>query len=99
MKTKLITLEQVSLLKKHDIIEKYPSRGSSREIFDERDTELIDIYEIRSFNLNNNMLELVMTGSSVHMLSLAGDIGRLFIKSCDLLTGGIWWFDDTYSRR
>lgn len=93
MKTKLVTLAQVSSLKKGDIIERYPSYGESREVFDETDTTLIDAFEIRSFNQNNEMLELVMTGTSGFFLPLPGDTGRLFIKSYNLLGGGIWWHD------
>lgn len=99
MKTKLVTLAQVSLLKKGDIIERYPSHGPACDIYDATDKKHIDIYEIRSSNANNQMLELVMTGASVHMFSSPGDIGRLFIKSYDLLTDGIWWYDDNATAK
>jgi len=56
MKAKLVTLEQVSLLKKGDIIERYPSHGPSCDVFDESDKKHIDIYRIRSSNANNHML-------------------------------------------
>lgn len=99
MKIKLVTLEQVDALKKGDIIERYPSHGPSCDVFDASDKKHTDIYEIRSSNANNNMLELVMTGASVHMFSSPGDIGRLFIKSYNLLTDGIWWYDDNATAK
>lgn len=99
MKIKLVTLEQVDALKKGDIIEGYPSHGPSCDVFDASDKKHTDIYEIRSSNANNNMLELVMTGASVHMFSSPGDIGRLFIKSYNLLTDGIWWYDDNATAK
>ncbi len=92
---KLITPEQAASLKKGDIIKMYPSYGGSREVFDERDKNLIDTYEIRSFNANNEMLELVMTGASLHMFSPPGDVGRIFIKSYNLSTDGLWWKDQS----
>lgn len=99
MKAKLVTLEQVSLLKKGDIIERYPSHGPSCDVFDESDKKHIDIYRIRSSNANNHMLELVMTGASIHMFCSPGDIGRLFIKSYNLLTDGIWWYEDSATAK
>ena len=42
---------------------------------------------------------LVMTGASIHMFCSPGDIGRLFIKSYNLLTDGIWWYEDSATAK
>ena len=90
MNIKLTTLPQIASLKTGDIINMYPSYGPAREVFDELDKSLIDTYEIRSFNAGNEMLELVMTGASVPIFSLPGAVGRIFIKSYNLLGCGNW---------
>jgi hypothetical protein len=88
---KVSTLSQTALLRKGDIIQRFPTQGDPQETFDEGRQKHIDTFEIRSINRVNDMVELVMTGDSVHMFSKAGDIGRVFIKSYDLIEERVWW--------
>lgn len=91
MKTKLNTLAQVARLRAGDILKRFPSQGDPQDTFDEDRKKHIDTFEIRSINASNEMVELVMTGDSVHMFSSAGDIGRVFIKSYNLVEEKVWW--------
>lgn len=91
MKTKVATLSQTAMLRIGDIIQRFPSQGDPQDTFDEGRQKHIDTFEIRSINLTNDMVELVMVGDSVHMFAKAGDVGRRFIKSYDLIEERIWW--------
>lgn len=88
---KVCTLSQTAMLRQGDIIQRFPTQGAPQDIFDGARQKHIDTYEIRSINRVNDMVELVMTGASVHMFSKAGDIGRVFIKSYDLIEERVWW--------
>ncbi|RYD56878.1 MAG: hypothetical protein EOP56_10835 [Sphingobacteriales bacterium] len=88
---KVSTLSQTSLLRKGDIIQRFPTQGEPQNIFDESRPKHTDTFEIRSINRVNDMVELVMTGDSITMFSSAGDIGKVFIKSYDLIEQRVWW--------
>lgn len=91
MSVKLTTLEQVSLLSQGDIVIRYPNNGKQEEVFDEERKSDIETYEIRSINPVNQMIGLVMTKSSRPIFALPVEIGRLFIKSYDLVNEKVWW--------
>ncbi|RYD55548.1 MAG: hypothetical protein EOP56_15655 [Sphingobacteriales bacterium] len=91
MKTKLSTLAEVARLRTGDIVKRFPTQGEPQDTFDESRKKHTDTFEIRSINASNEMVELVMTGESVHMFSSAGDIGRVFIKSYNLIEEKVWW--------
>ncbi|MBZ4189348.1 hypothetical protein LQ567_16290 [Niabella pedocola] len=86
-----ITTAQIALLRKGDIIRRFPSNGAPEEQFDETCKENTDAFEIRSINLKNDMIELVTPSDSRVIFSSPGDISHLFIKSYNLVAQGIWW--------
>ncbi|GAB3416205.1 hypothetical protein [Niabella aquatica] len=91
MISKKITAAQVPLLRKGDIIKRFPSSGAPEEQFDEERKEDTDIFEICSINLQNDMIELITPGYARSMFSSPGDISHLFIKSHNLTEQGTWW--------
>jgi hypothetical protein len=92
MNTKLGTLAQVALLREGDTIKRFPSNCSDipTDKFDERRINNIDTYTIRSINTQNEMLGLVSI-TSEQVCASPGRVGRLFIKSCDLVAEDVWW--------
>ena len=88
---KLTTLNQIEMLRVGDILKKFPSKGDPQETFDEERAENTDTYVIRSTNTGTQMIELVMTGASTYMFASPGEVGRLFIKSYELVEQKIWW--------
>jgi hypothetical protein len=93
MKTKLNTPEQVANLREGDIVKRFPSNCDDlpQDAFDEQRTRNIDTYTIRSINLKNDMVGLVSTTVTDQMFAAPGRIGRLFIKSQDLIAENVWW--------
>lgn len=90
---KLTTLTQIALLHVGDILQKFPVNCDdvSQDIFDESRTKHISRYEIRYINQLNGMFSLVTANSRTQMLAAPVDIGRLFIRSFDLITEKLWW--------
>lgn len=91
MEIKLSSMKQIALLSQGDVIVRFPSYGDPVDIYDKEQKKYIDTFEIKSINKKYEMFELVMTGASVSLFSSPGDIGRLFIKSHDLIKENIWW--------
>lgn len=91
METKLSSVKQIALLVKGSILKRFPNYGAPEEVFDHGRGTYIDSFEIRSINQKYQMFELVMTGTSTYLLSSPADVGRIFIKSYDLVNQGIWW--------
>ena len=91
MNIKFTTALQVADLREGDIIKRYPSKGEPLATFDENSTKLIDTFEVRGINKSNNMMSLVMAGTSQAMFSNPGDVGRLFISSGDVVDQQVWW--------
>ncbi len=91
MYTKISRPEQVSALRVGDILKRYPSKGAPENIFDVSRGKDIDTFEIQSINGIHKMIGLVMTGDSVNMFDLPGNIGRLFIHYIQLQEQDIWW--------
>jgi hypothetical protein len=91
MEIKLSSMTQIALLAEGNVLQRFPNYGVPEDIFDGGRKKYIDTYEIRSINRKYDMFELVMTGASVSLFSSAGDVGRIFIKSYDLVNEGIWW--------
>lgn len=93
MTTKLSTLEQVAQLRKGDIIKKYPasSNRAPEDLFDADRKEDINTYEVRSINPDNEIIGLVMAGDSLNLLPSPWEVGRLFIKSYNLVAEKVWW--------
>jgi len=94
MEVKLSSMKQIALLFQGSILKRFPSYGDPLELFDETRKGYIDTFEVRSINQKYEMFELVMTGESVSLFSSPGDVGRIFIKSYDLLKENIWWEND-----
>ncbi|XZF14713.1 hypothetical protein ACTHGU_01105 [Chitinophagaceae bacterium MMS25-I14] len=91
MSIKLTTPLQVAQLRIGDIVRRFPSGGSSENTLDETRPGHIDTFRILSINMKNEMVGLVMTGESAKIFSSPGNIGRLFIKSYNLIAEKIWW--------
>ena len=91
MKIKLSSMKQIALLIQGNVIVRFTSYGDPVDVYDKEQKKYIDTFEIRSINKKYEMFELVMTGASVSLFSSPGDIGRLFIKSHDLIKENIWW--------
>ena len=85
----LTTLAQLARLAVGDILWMHPLTGSAWD--GAIDGDSVDAYEIRSINQHNKMIELVMTTSSRIRFASPADVGRLFIKSNNLITDGDWW--------
>lgn len=93
MNIKLTTLQQVSQLKTGDIITKFPSMGTSEQLFDETRTKDIAAYEVKAINLSNNMLSLVTSANNPLISPSPNDIGRLFIHADNLVSDKTWWIN------
>lgn len=92
MKTKLTTPAQVALLRTGDTLTLFPSNGSApQDVFDTTRPQHTALYEIQSINPATEMVSLVMARSSVPMFALAGEVGRCFLKSYNLVTEKCWW--------
>ncbi len=88
---KLTTPEQVSGLRKGDILKRFPANGAPQEIFDETQEDNTDIYTIQSINPTNKTIGLIMTVSSQTMFAWPGDMERLAITPYHLLSEKTWW--------
>ena len=86
-------MEQIDLLIPGNVIVKFPSFGGPVDVYDKEQKKYIEYYEIRSIKYRNEVFELVMTGESVFACSLPGDIGRIFIKSHNIINERVWWQD------
>jgi hypothetical protein len=91
MKVKITTAQQLANLKAGDEITKYPVHGDAESYFDDSQKRRIDTYRVNTIDITNDMLGLVMCGSSVYINSAPGNVGRLFIKRGQLITQSIWW--------
>lgn len=91
MTSEKISTAQVPLLRKGDIIKRFPSSGAPEEQFDEERKKDTDVFEICSINSKNDIIELVTPGNARGMFPSPGDVSHLFIKSCNLVAQGIWW--------
>jgi hypothetical protein len=91
MNIKLTTALQVAGLREGDTIKRFPSKGEPQATFDENSKKLIDVFEIKGINKSNNMMSLVMSGTSQAMFSNPGDVGRLFISAGDVVDQQLWW--------
>jgi hypothetical protein len=91
MNIKISTQEQLDQIRIGHIIRRFPRTGTPEQAFDESRITETDIFTIRSVNKSNNVMELVMTESAAVLFASPGDIGRLFIKSSDLLLQSRWW--------
>jgi hypothetical protein len=81
MDIKISTLQQVAAMNVGNIL---------KRIHPEHDGGT-DVFEVKSINTSNDMIGLVMTGDSVVGYGAPGDIGRLFIRSANLMQQDIWW--------
>jgi hypothetical protein len=92
MKTKLTTMVQVALLREGDTVKRFPSNCNdvAQDKFDEQRTNNIDTYTIKRINPQNDMFWLVSSATQ-QMFATAGEIGRVSIKSQELVTESVWW--------
>jgi hypothetical protein len=95
MKTKLITTEQVNALKLGDIISRYhldpKFEITDPKVFDENDTENIEVFCIQSINISKNLLGLISIVKTIGLLISPTDRIRLFKHRSDILSENIWW--------
>lgn len=92
MEVKITTSAQVAGLQKGDVIKRFPfnSAANCQDTFDSSRAD-VNTYEIRSVNKVRDIFSLVEINYRTLMLASPVDIGRLFIKGCDLIAEKNWW--------
>ena len=91
MRTKITTLEQTGYLKVGDKIRKFPTRGLPEKSYDETNIALMEIYDIKSLNVDHKIVGLVIAPESRIQFASPGDITRIFISQANLITEDSWW--------
>jgi hypothetical protein len=91
MYKKIATLLQLSDLNIGDIITRYPTDGDPTDVFDNNKPLNTDAFQIRSLSAGK-VFELVEPNKTVAVFASAGHVRRLFMKSEDILTDNVWWF-------
>lgn len=91
MIVKLTTPEQVALLRKGDIVKKCATNINAKTAPGQKPK--VDTYEVRSVNPGRQMIALVMTDDTQDLFSWPGDVNRLFIRSSNLISEKVWWFE------
>lgn len=93
MYTKLTSLNQVKLLRKGDLIKRFPYNDKDdrpKDQFDDSNPGNIASYEVRSIS-EDGVFSLIESRSRTLSFASPVDVGRLFIKGSDLISEKVWW--------
>jgi hypothetical protein len=91
MNIHLTTMEQVATLRQGDILKRSRAATEPEHLLATGESKAFDTYKIESINTSRQIMELVMTGSSVKRFASPWQIGRLFIESNNLVAEKDWW--------
>jgi hypothetical protein len=90
---KLTTLAQIAALNVGGTIKRFPTNSDDKqeEVFDEKRIKSIDTFTIRDINPQTQMFSLVTTHDPFSTFASSVNVGRLFIKTHDLISENVWW--------
>lgn len=91
MKVKIETFAQINQLEVGRQITRFPCEGIPKELFDETRPSEIEIYDIKSSDVDHKVIGLVLARESRIQFASPGDITKIFISPASLIKEGLWW--------
>jgi hypothetical protein len=60
-------------------------------VFDSKQSNLVECFEVQFANKKNKMVSLVLAKRSRILFASPGDVSKEFISEKDLIGQGVWW--------
>ena len=93
MPTRIITADQIQLLKVGDILQKSTPYHTHKKRFGNAAIENLVTYEIRSINKKSNTISFEVRDDK-SLFSWPSDLYRMVVDMEKILTEDIWWLID-----
>ena len=91
MAIKLTSLQQLEQLRIGNILKKIPIGSKPDRKFNWYNKDEIETYEVKGFNLKENVLKLAQIDESVELFEWPGDVRYTNISCFTILSEKVWW--------
>lgn len=91
MAVKLTSLQQLEQLRIGNILKKLPIGAKPDRKFNWYDRNEIDTYEVKGFNLKENILKLTQIEEPLELFEWPNDVRYTNISSFKIISEKVWW--------